>query len=106
MCRTGYIDIFIWTCIFIFILINISISISISISIYAYIYICNLIYTLSSIFIFLHPHPSAPIRPCAQATEYTCSIDVWSYACVLAELLLGGPIFRGESNADQLLERA
>jgi serine/threonine protein kinase len=24
-----------------------------------------------------------------EATEYTCAIDVWSYACVLGELLLG-----------------
>ena len=79
---------------------------SISVSTCASIYTLIFTRTASSIFIFLHPHPPAPIRPCAQATEYTCSIDVWSYACVLAELLLGGPIFRGESNADQLLERA
>ena len=31
-------------------------------------------------------------------------IDVWSSGCVLAELLLGQPIFPGESGVDQLVE--
>ena len=38
------------------------------------------------------------------ATDYTCSIDVWSAGCVLAELLLGVPLFPGESGVDQLVE--
>jgi len=38
------------------------------------------------------------------ATEYTTAIDVWSAGCVLAELLLGQPIFPGESGVDQLVE--
>jgi glycogen synthase kinase 3 beta len=38
------------------------------------------------------------------ATDYTCSIDVWSAGCVLAELLLGQPIFPGDSGVDQLVE--
>ncbi|CAH8353327.1 unnamed protein product [Eruca vesicaria subsp. sativa] len=38
------------------------------------------------------------------ATEYTTSIDVWSAGCVLAELLLGQPLFPGESRVDQLVE--
>uniref|UniRef100_A0A5S6QUG7 Protein kinase domain-containing protein n=1 Tax=Trichuris muris TaxID=70415 RepID=A0A5S6QUG7_TRIMR len=38
------------------------------------------------------------------ATDYTTSIDVWSAGCVLAELLLGQPIFPGESGVDQLVE--
>eukprot|EP00163_Fabomonas_tropica_P034505 TRINITY_DN957_c0_g1_i1.p1 TRINITY_DN957_c0_g1~~TRINITY_DN957_c0_g1_i1.p1 ORF type:complete len:367 (+),score=46.76 TRINITY_DN957_c0_g1_i1:833-1933(+) len=38
------------------------------------------------------------------ATDYTSSIDTWSLGCVLAELLLGQPIFPGESNVDQLVE--
>ncbi|KRX75407.1 Glycogen synthase kinase-3 beta [Trichinella sp. T6] len=38
------------------------------------------------------------------ATNYTTSIDVWSAGCVLAELLLGQPIFPGESGVDQLVE--
>ncbi|KAH6819013.1 shaggy-related kinase 11 [Perilla frutescens var. frutescens] len=38
------------------------------------------------------------------ATEYTTSIDVWSAGCVLAELLLGQPLFPGESGVDQLVE--
>ncbi|XP_055338237.1 dual specificity tyrosine-phosphorylation-regulated kinase 4-like isoform X2 [Paramacrobiotus metropolitanus] len=33
---------------------------------------------------------------------YDCAIDIWSFACVLAELLLGRPIFPGENEADQL----
>lgn len=38
------------------------------------------------------------------ATEYTTSIDMWSVGCVLAELLLGKPLFPGESGIDQLVE--
>ncbi|KAF2534720.1 hypothetical protein F2Q70_00032311 [Brassica cretica] len=38
------------------------------------------------------------------ATEYTTAIDVWSAGCVLAELLLGQPLFPGESGVDQLVE--
>ncbi|KAF5190080.1 Gpcr kinase, partial [Thalictrum thalictroides] len=38
------------------------------------------------------------------ATEYTTSIDIWSAGCVLAELLLGQPLFPGDSAVDQLVE--
>lgn len=38
------------------------------------------------------------------ATEYTTQIDLWSIGCVLAELLLGHPLFPGESGVDQLVE--
>ncbi|KAL0920565.1 hypothetical protein M5K25_009708 [Dendrobium thyrsiflorum] len=38
------------------------------------------------------------------ATEYTTAIDMWSVGCVLAELLLGKPLFPGDSAVDQLVE--
>ena len=38
------------------------------------------------------------------ATNYTNSIDVWSAGTVFAELLLGQPIFPGDSGVDQLVE--
>ncbi|CAO3689114.1 unnamed protein product [Rhizopus stolonifer] len=38
------------------------------------------------------------------ATNYTCSIDVWSAGCVMAELMLCQPLFPGESAIDQLVE--
>ncbi len=38
------------------------------------------------------------------ATEYSTAIDIWSLGCVFAELLLGQPIFAGESSVDQLVE--
>ncbi|XP_015968858.1 glycogen synthase kinase-3 homolog MsK-3 [Arachis duranensis] len=38
------------------------------------------------------------------ATEYTTAIDIWSGGCVLGELLLGQPLFPGESGVDQLVE--
>jgi len=38
------------------------------------------------------------------ATDYTSVIDIWSTACVTAELVLGQPIFPGESGVDQLVE--
>lgn len=38
------------------------------------------------------------------ATDYTANIDIWSAGCVLAELLLGQPIFPGDSGVDQLVE--
>lgn len=34
------------------------------------------------------------------ATDYTAGIDVWSTGCVVAELLLGQPLFPGESGVD------
>lgn len=37
-------------------------------------------------------------------TDYNCIIDVWSVGCVIAELLLGQPLFPGESGVDQLVE--
>lgn len=39
-----------------------------------------------------------------EATEYTCAIDVWSLGCVMAELLLGTPLFPGDSGVEQLIE--
>ena len=38
------------------------------------------------------------------ATNYTPSIDIWSAGCVMAELMLGQPLFPGESGVDQLVE--
>jgi len=38
------------------------------------------------------------------STTYTTSIDIWSAGCVMAELLLGQPLFPGESGVDQLVE--
>ncbi len=37
-------------------------------------------------------------------TDYTPAIDVWSVGCVIAELMLGQPLFPGESGVDQLVE--
>jgi glycogen synthase kinase 3 beta len=39
-----------------------------------------------------------------EATSYTTAIDVWSIGCVMAELLLGTPMFPGSSAVDQLVE--
>uniref|UniRef100_A0A1I8IDN9 Protein kinase domain-containing protein n=1 Tax=Macrostomum lignano TaxID=282301 RepID=A0A1I8IDN9_9PLAT len=38
------------------------------------------------------------------ATHYTCQIDIWSAGCVVAELLLGKPLFPGDTGVDQLVE--
>jgi len=38
------------------------------------------------------------------ATNYSTSIDIWSMGCVMAELLIGQPLFPGESGVDQLVE--
>lgn len=38
------------------------------------------------------------------ATDYTAAIDVWSVGCVMGELLLGQPLFPGDSGVDQLVE--
>jgi serine/threonine protein kinase len=38
------------------------------------------------------------------ATEYTPAIDIWSTGCVIAEIVIGQPIFPGESASDQLVE--
>ncbi|KAG2213812.1 hypothetical protein INT47_001081 [Mucor saturninus] len=38
------------------------------------------------------------------ASLYTSSIDIWSAGCVMGELLLGQPLFPGESGIDQLVE--
>ena len=33
-------------------------------------------------------------------THYTNAVDIWSAGCVIAELILGQPIFPGESGVD------
>jgi len=38
------------------------------------------------------------------STDYSTAIDVWSEGCVLAELLIGSPLFPGSSGVDQLVE--
>lgn len=38
------------------------------------------------------------------ATDYTTAIDIWSVGCVMGEMLLGQPLFPGESGVDQLVE--
>ncbi|KAG0178425.1 regulator of ime2 [Apophysomyces sp. BC1021] len=38
------------------------------------------------------------------ATSYRTSIDIWSAGCVMGELLIGQPLFPGESGVDQLVE--
>lgn len=38
------------------------------------------------------------------ATHYTVAVDVWSTACVVAEMLIGTSLFPGASNVDQMVE--
>ncbi len=38
------------------------------------------------------------------AANYTVAIDVWSAGCVFAEMLLGSPLFPGDSGVGQLVE--
>ena len=38
------------------------------------------------------------------ATDYNSQIDVWSMGCVISELVLGRPMFPGDSPSDQLVE--
>eukprot|EP00921_Rhytidocystis_pertsovi_P010962 GHVQ01017653.1.p1 GENE.GHVQ01017653.1~~GHVQ01017653.1.p1 ORF type:complete len:320 (+),score=33.18 GHVQ01017653.1:273-1232(+) len=38
------------------------------------------------------------------STEYKTAIDIWSIGCVLGELLLGRPLFAGETSVDQLVK--
>lgn len=38
------------------------------------------------------------------ATTYTNAVDVWSIGCVIVEMVIGEPIFQGNSSVDQLVE--
>ncbi len=38
------------------------------------------------------------------ATVYTTAIDVWSAGCVMAEIIIGHPLFAGETGVDQMVE--
>jgi len=38
------------------------------------------------------------------ATTYSATVDTWSIGCVIAEMLLGQPLFAGESTVDQMVE--
>lgn len=35
-------------------------------------------------------------------TKYDVSIDIWAAGCILAELFLLNPLFRGKTEGDQL----
>ncbi|BFU21537.1 protein kinase domain containing protein [Entamoeba histolytica HM-1:IMSS-B] len=36
------------------------------------------------------------------ATRYSTAVDVWSFGCVVAEMIVGQPFFQGESASDQI----
>lgn len=36
--------------------------------------------------------------------HYSYGIDMWAYACIVAEMLLGEPLFPGQTSKDQLVE--
>ncbi|CDR97252.1 protein kinase domain containing protein, putative [Babesia bigemina] len=38
------------------------------------------------------------------ANEYTTAIDIWSIGCVIGELLMGKPMFAGDTSVDQLVK--
>lgn len=38
------------------------------------------------------------------AVNYGHSLDTWSMGCVLAELIMGSPVFQGENGVDQLVQ--
>jgi len=38
------------------------------------------------------------------STNYTTQIDMWSAGCILVEMIMFEPIFKSESNIDQLVE--
>ncbi|KAF7812459.1 shaggy-related protein kinase epsilon isoform X1 [Senna tora] len=59
----------------------------------------------SSSFLFAFPHFWKPkLRLRYHLSSFVRAIDIWSVGCVLAELLLGQPLFPGESGVDQLVE--
>ncbi|KAL4488782.1 hypothetical protein ABPG72_016435 [Tetrahymena utriculariae] len=39
-----------------------------------------------------------------KSQHYTNAIDIWSMGCVIAEMVLGEPLFPGENSLDQLVE--
>ena len=43
-----------------------------------------------------------PARPPAGARTYSTAVDVWSCGCILAELLLKGPLFAGKNELAQI----
>ncbi|XP_063900838.1 cyclin-dependent kinase 7-like [Zophobas morio] len=36
--------------------------------------------------------------------HYGCEIDIWAFGCLFAEILLGKPLFKGDSDINQLSE--
>ena len=38
------------------------------------------------------------------SNDYTTIIDLWSYGCVMGEVLMGCPVFPGNTGVDQLVE--
>lgn len=59
---------------------------------------------LASLRVIMKDRNGCPGMGMVALTLPCSSSDVWSAGCVLAELLLGQPIFPGDSGVDQLVE--
>ena len=70
-------------------------------------YICSRYYRVPELIFgatnYTGAFPSHTSLSRAQLPDSTCP-DIWSTGCVMAELMLGQPLFPGESGIDQLVE--
>ncbi len=67
--------------------------------------VCQLLLSHVAMLCFqMYGRPTMCLPTVAKSCCFVVVSDVWSAGCVLAELLLGQPVFPGDSGVDQLVE--